>query len=141
MRLFQELFGKKKELTSLQRVRGIMKHFIEASHVGLDRSRVQTSQHGQLYFTYMFGAVDMLCQAHPLGERDTVSLFHSLLQEELGGFASDEGKQLTQVVIQTSANPYGQESMREGGNAARKWIGGEVLAPHRLQELLSALDH
>jgi len=140
MKLFEKLFGKKKEMSPTQRVRGIMQHFVEASHVGMDASRLQTPEHGQTYLTYMFGAVDMLCQMHQLDDAKTVGLFQGLLENLLGDYSPEEAKQLTQVVLRASSTPDGQRIMTEGGESIRMWISGATLAPHRLQELLSEID-
>lgn len=139
MKLFGKLFGKK-EPSPTQRVRGIMQHFVEASHVALDVARLQTPKHGQMYLTYMFGAVDMLCQVNQIDNAKTVALFEGLLEDLLGGYSPDESKQLTQVVLRASGNTNGQHIMREGAEAVRLWISGVTLAPHRLQELLSEID-
>jgi len=140
MKLLEKLFGKRKEPSPTQRVRGIMQHFVEASHVALDTARFQTPEHGQMYLTYMFGAVDMLCQVNHLDGAQTVTLFQGLLEDLLGGYSPDEAKQLTQIILRASGDPDGQRLMREGGESVRLWIGGAALAPHRLQELLSEID-
>lgn len=140
MNLLGKLFGKKKELSPTQRVRGIMQHFVEASHIGLDAAHLQTPEHGQMYLTYMFGAVDMLCQVNQLDNANTVVLFQGLLEDLLGGYSPEEAKQIIQVVLRASGNPDGQRIMREGGESVKRWIDGVTLAPHRLQELLLEID-
>lgn len=139
MNLSRDLFKKKKKLSFTERVRGIMQHFVETSHLGMDAALLQAPEHGQLYLTYMFGAVDMLCQVHQFDTAKTVELFRGLLGDLLGGYSSEEAKQLTQVVLQASGTPDGQRIMTEGGEAIRMWISGAALAPHRLQELLSEI--
>ena len=140
MNILGKIFGKKKELSPTQRVQGIMQHFVEASHVGLAAAHLQTPEHGQMYLTYMFGAVDMLCQVNQLDDAKTVVLFQGFLEDLLGGYSPEEAKQLTQVVLRASGNTDGQRIMREGGESVRMWIGGVTLAPHRLQERLSEID-
>ena len=130
------VFGKKKELFSTQQVRGIMQHFVEASYMGLDNARMQTPEHGKMCLTYMFGAVDMICQVNQFDSAKTVALFQGLLEDILGEYSPEEAKQLTQVVLKASDTPDGQRIMREGGESLRMWIDGMTLAPHRLQELL-----
>lgn len=137
MNLFGKLFGKKKELSPFEQMRGIMQRFIEASHIGMDSAGLRTPEHGQLYLTYMFGAVDMLCQTHQIDDVKTVALFQELLEDLLGGYSPEEAKRLTQVVLRGSGTPDGQKIMREGAETIKMWIGGVTLAPHRLQELLS----
>jgi hypothetical protein len=127
MNLFGKLFGKKKELSSTQRVRGIMQRFIEASYVGMDADRLQTPEHERFYLTYMFGAVDMLCQANQIDYMNTVALFQGLLDDLLGGYSPEEANQITQVVLRASGTPDGQRIMREGSEAVRMWSGGATL--------------
>jgi len=142
MSVFRKPFGKKKELSPTQRVHGIIQHFVEASHVGMDVACLQTPEHGQLYLTYMFGAIDMLCQAYQLNDAKTVvALFQGLLEDLLGVYSTEEARQLTQVVLRASGTPDGQRIMREGGETVKMWISGATLAPHRLQELLSEVHN
>jgi hypothetical protein len=117
-----------------------MQHFAEASHIGLNTDRLQTPEHGQIYLTYMFGALDMLCQVNQIDDRSTVAMFQGLLEDILGGHSPDEAKQLTQVILHVSTNPEGQRIMKEGGEAVQAWIKGAALAPHRLKELLVEMD-
>jgi hypothetical protein len=140
MNILGRLFNKKKEPLPTQRVRGIMQNFVETSHVALDTTRLQTPEHGQIYLTYMFGAVDMLCQINQIDDVKTVALFQGLLEDMLGSYSPEEAKQLTQTVLRVSGNPDGQRIMKEGGESVKLWIGGVTLAPHRLKELLSEID-
>ena len=129
MNLFAKLFGKKKELSALQRVRGTMERFIEASHIGMNSDGLQTPEHGQLYLTYMFGAVDMLCQTHHVDDVNTITFFQGLLEDLLGGYSPEEAKRLTQVVLHGSGTPDGQRIMREGAETIKMWIGGMQSPP------------
>lgn len=117
-----------------------MNHFIEASHVGLDANQLNSSEHGQVYLTYMFGAVDALCQVHQIDTASTVSLFQELLEDIMGGYSPDEAKQLVHDILRTSETAEGQRIMSEGGESVQTWISGAKLAPHRLQELLLEIE-
>jgi hypothetical protein len=88
----------------------------------------------------MFGAVDALSQAHQIDSASTVTLFQCLLEGILGDYQPDEAKQLTQVVLQSSATSEGQYIMGEGGESIQAWIAGERLAPHRLNEMLLEIE-
>ena len=134
-----KLFGKNKELSPTEQVRGIMQYFIEASYIGLGNSRFQTVEHGLMCLTYMFGSVDMLCQANQIDSAKTIAIFQGLLEDLLGGYAPDDAKQIMREVLRASCNPDGQRIMREGAESVRSWICGETLAAHRLEELLSEI--
>jgi hypothetical protein len=141
MKWLSGLFGgKKKELSPPQRVREIMRLFVETSLLLVDGENLETPEDGQLYLTYMFGAVDALGQLHELDESSTVSLYQNLLEDFMGEYSPDEANELTQATLRHSITPDGQNIMSEGGNAVMKTLAGDQNASLRLFELLGGWD-
>jgi hypothetical protein len=126
----------KKNFSPSQRVRGIMRRFAEACSVELDTCHLNSPEQGKLYLTYMFGAVDTLCQVYHLGPLFSASLFQSLLEESIGGYSPAKARQLTQDVLRASATREGQIIMGEGGESVQTWMAGTLSAPYRLHKLL-----
>ncbi len=137
MGLFRKFFGKSKKENSASSVRAIMGKFIEASFATLNNDAEKNKNEGMTILLYMFGAVDMLCQVKSVDENVTLTLFSSMLQNELGEYSNEEAQALLSAVVEASAQDRGQDVMKEGGEALRAWlVGSEPGAPFRLTEIL-----
>ncbi|MEX2162852.1 MAG: hypothetical protein WD823_01235 [Sulfuricaulis sp.] len=139
MSFFRKLFGKREESNNVAHVRAILEKFIEASFIPLSGIDEKSSSHGMTILLYMFGAVDMVCQVKGVDQQTTMLLFNEMLQNELGEYTDKEAEALLKEVIKASAEPEGQQLMKEGAEALRLWLTESDLAvPYRLTELLKS---
>lgn len=137
MNFFQKFFGKTEESNNVARARTILEKFIEASFIPLSDVEERSSSQGMTILLYMFGAVDMVCQVKGVDEQRTMVLFNELLQNELGEYTGKQADTLLKEVIKASAEPEGQQLMKEGAETLRLWLtDGEPSAPLRLKRLL-----
>ena len=140
MNIIRKIFAKRANVSPLWQVHRIMHNFIEACLLGLEESKTKSSSHGMAFLLFMLGAVDMLSQTQGIDEKDTLILFRDLLKEDLGGYSEEDADTLLNTVVQASGDAQGHHFMKEGAETIKLWISGVQSAPHRLSEILSAIQ-
>lgn len=137
MSFFRKFFGKSKEDSNFVSARAILEKFIEVSFIPLNSMDEKSSREGMTILLYMFGAVDMVCQVKNVDEQTTLVLFNEILKNELGEYTDEQAEALLREVVKASAEPEGQQLMKEGAEALRSWLtDSDPAAPFRLTELL-----
>ena len=137
MSFFRKFFGNHEESNNVARARAILEKFIEISFMPMIDIEEKSSRQGMTTLLYMFGAVDMICQVKGVDEQTTMMLFTKMLQNELGEYTGEQAEALLREVVKISAEPEGQQLMKEGAEAIRLWLtDSDPSAPLRLKKLL-----
>jgi len=116
-----------------------MQRFSEACFLTLDSQRTKDPADRLVVLLFMLGAIDMLCQVNDVEKRTSLTLFESMLKEDLGGYSDEDARVVLRGVVKATADSDCQHVMKEGADSLRTWlIGEDIAAPHRLTELLNS---
>ena len=98
------------------------------------------SDYQLVFFLFVFGALDDLCQILKIGQKDTLDILNEIVLSQLGNGNKKLAKGFFKIVVETSSKNEGEGIMRIGGQAHSEWRRGDSMAPvESLSRILDAM--
>ena len=143
--VFQKYRYMRKNKRLIENIPELISPFIDSANLAVNivekaKGITLPAEFQLIFFLFVFGALDDLCQVLKISPEDTLEIFKEILKLDLGAKNDDLAKGFFDIVVETSSTTEGEEIMKLGGQAYSNWRRGDSMAPvESLSRILDAM--